>query len=84
MKVTIQTITEKEKEEALLRITEMTPDLQMAVSLLENGEQVLIGQRDGEKVPCPISNIYYVESVDEKTFAWKICWIPAFFAVPNP
>ena len=70
MKVTIQTITEKEKEEALLRITEMTPDLQMAVSLLENGEQVLIGQRDGEKVPCPISNIYYVESVDEKTFAY--------------
>ena len=70
MKVTIENISEKEKEEALLRISEVTPDVQMAISLLENGEQVLMGLKDGERIPCPISKIYYVESVDEKTFLY--------------
>ena len=70
MKITIEKITEKEKEEALLRITEMTPDVQAAISLLKNGEQVLIGLRGTERVPCPISKIYYIETVDEKTFLY--------------
>lgn len=70
MKITIEKITEKEKEEALLRIAEMTPDVQAAISLLENGEQVLMGMRGAERVPCPISKIYYIESVDEKTFLY--------------
>ena len=70
MKVSIETITEKEKEAALLRIMGMTPDIQAAISLLENGEQVLVGIHDDELVPCPISRIYYIESVDEKTFLY--------------
>lgn len=70
MKVTIRNITEKEQEEALLQIVKMTPDIASAVSLLENGEQTLIGYQNGVKIPCPVSKIYYVESVDEKTFAY--------------
>lgn len=70
MKVTILNIPEKEQEEALLRIVKMTPDIASAVSLLENGEQTLIGYQNGVKIPCPVSKIYYVESVDEKTFAY--------------
>ena len=54
----------------MIRVCEMTPDISMAVSLLENGEQTLIGFRDGERVPCSVANIYYIESVDEKTFAY--------------
>lgn len=70
MKVNIVKISDKEKEEALLRITEMTPDIQSAISILESGEQVLMGLRGDERVPCPISKIYYIESVDEKTFVY--------------
>ena len=70
MKVTIRNVTEKEQEEALLQIVKMTPDIASAVSLLENGEQTLIGYQNGIKIPCPVSMIYYVESVDEKTFAY--------------
>ncbi len=70
MKITIEKIAEKEKEAALLQITEMTPDIQAAISLLGNGEQVLLGIRGDERVPCPISKIYYIESVDEKTFLY--------------
>ncbi|MBR6478102.1 MAG: LytTR family transcriptional regulator DNA-binding domain-containing protein [Lachnospiraceae bacterium] len=70
MRITIEKIQEKEKEEALLRITEMTADVQTAISILESGEQVLLGLKGSERVPCPISKIYYIESVDEKTFLY--------------
>lgn len=70
MKVTIQKVPEKEMEEASIRVADLTDDVQMAISLLENGERTLIGIRDGKRVPCPFSKIYYAESVDEKTFVY--------------
>lgn len=57
-------------EEASIRVADLTDDVQMAISLLENGEHTLIGIRDGERVPCPFSKIYYAESVDAKTFVY--------------
>lgn len=70
MKVTIQQVPDKSMEEATLRVAEMSDDVRMAISLLENGEGMLIGTKDGEQVPCPFSKIYYAESVDEKTFVY--------------
>lgn len=70
MKVILQKVPDKSMEEATLRVAEVTDDVQMAISLLENGERTLIGQHDGEQVPCPFSKIYYFESVDEKTFVY--------------
>ena len=70
MKVTIQQITEQEQEQAVIQIHRMTDDIQKAVTLLDTGEQVLTGIRDGAKVLCPVSKIYYIESVDDKCFLY--------------
>lgn len=70
MKVTFNKIEKNENEYAVINAHERTNAICAALELLENGEQVIIGYRDGESVPCPISKIYYIETVDDKCFAY--------------
>lgn len=70
MKVTFEKISNKDEESAVIRATEKTEQIITAMGLLENGEQILLGTLNGEKVPCPVSKIFYIESVDEKTFMY--------------
>lgn len=70
VKVTVKKVLDTAQEEAVICAVELTEQVRTAAALLENGEQTIIGIKDGEKIPCPISKIYYVESVDEKSFAY--------------
>ena len=70
MKVTFNKIEKNENEYAVINAHERTNAICAALELLENGEQVIIGYRDGESVPCPISKIYYIGTVDDKCFAY--------------
>jgi DNA-binding LytR/AlgR family response regulator len=70
LKVTFNKIEKNENEYSVINAHERTKAICAALELLENGEQVIIGYRDGESVPCPISKIYYIETVDDKCFAY--------------
>ena len=70
MRVTFNKISQEESEGAVINAYERTSSIDTAIGLLENGEQIIVGYRDGEKVPCRLSQIYYFESVDDKTFVY--------------
>ncbi len=70
MKVTIEKIPSGQEESALIRAMEVTESVRLAAGILENGENTLAGYRDGEKVLCAYSKIYYIESVDDKCFVY--------------
>ena len=70
MRVIFNKISQEESESAVINAHERTSSIDTAIGLLENGEQIIVGFRDGEKVPCRLSQIYYFESVDDKCFAY--------------
>ena len=70
MKVTFNRIAQGESECAVINAYERTSSIDTAIGLLENGEQVIVGYKDGEKMPCRLSQIYYFETVDDKSFAY--------------
>ncbi len=70
MKVSVNRVKNREEENAVLNVANMNDSVINAIGLLENGEQTVIGYLDGKKIPCRISLIYYVESVDDKCFAY--------------
>ena len=70
MKVTFNKISQGESEYAVVNAFGRTAAIGTAIGLLENGEQIIMGYKDGESIPCPISKIYYVETVDDKCFAY--------------
>lgn len=70
MHVRIRTIPRTEEESAELRVHEVTQEVEQAAALLQGQRGTLIGSRDGEKFLLPIGDIYYLESVDDRTFAY--------------
>lgn len=70
MKVIVNKTEDSMKEAAQITTVELTDAVRLAVNLLENGEQTLLGYKDGEAYPCTLSKIYYIEAVDEKCFAY--------------
>ena len=70
MKVTFNKISQGESEYAVVNAYGRTTAIDTAIGLLEKGEQIIMGYKDSESIPCPISKIYYVETVDDKCFAY--------------
>ncbi|SDB08497.1 MULTISPECIES: LytTR family DNA-binding domain-containing protein [unclassified Butyrivibrio] len=70
MRVTFNKIPQGETEYAVINAHERTSSIDTVIGLLENGEQMILGYKDGESVPCAISKIYYFETVDDKCFAY--------------
>lgn len=70
MKVTINQVSNTNEESAVINASLMTDSIRAAVALLENGENIIIGIKDDTRVPVKMNDIYYIESVDEKTFAY--------------
>jgi len=70
VRVTVNKIMNENEESAVINLYKRTDLIDTAIGLLENGEQVMLGYKDGESIPCPISKIYYFETVDDKSFAY--------------
>lgn len=70
MKVTVNRVNDKSEESAVINASELSESIKTAVALLENGENIIIGNKDDTKVPVRINDIYYIESVDERTYAY--------------
>jgi len=70
MQVIFEKVEKKEDEQAVIKAVERSGDVQSAIDLLEGGEGSLAVTRDGKRYICKLSAIYYIESVDKKTFVY--------------
>lgn len=70
MKVTFNKIAQEENEYAVINAYDRSSSIDTAIGLLENGEQIISGFRDDERIPLRLSQIYYFEAVDDKCFAY--------------
>ena len=69
MKIDIQKIDSGE-ESVTIRYKALSPDLKRIIGILEKSENKLWGKTDTETVSISISSILYLESVDDKLFAY--------------
>ena len=70
MRVRFEQVDTKEQEQALIRATEKNADILNAIDLLENGSGGLTVTRDGNTYLCKLTQVYYIESVDKRTWVY--------------
>ena len=70
MRVRFEQVETKEQEQALIRATEKNADILNAIDLLENGSGGLTVTRDGNTYLCKLTQVYYIESVDKRTWVY--------------
>ena len=69
MRIDIQKIAEGD-EFIQIRYIESTPEIRKIIGILEKTQNVLWGKTDTETVSVKISDLLYLESVDDKLFAY--------------
>ncbi len=70
MRVRFEQVDTKEQEQALIRATEKNADILNAIDLLENGSGGLTVTQDGNTYLCKLTQVYYIESVDKRTWVY--------------
>ena len=70
MKVEIEKAASKEEEMALIKVCEMTDDIQSAVDILHNDCRTIPVMQGTETLFCGTEKIYYLESVDKHTYVY--------------
>lgn len=70
MRVEINKASSYDEEKAIISAVNITEEIQTAVDMLENNCRVIPVTNDGENVMCATDKIYYIESVDKKTFVY--------------
>ena len=71
MKVRFEQVDSPEKEEAVIRAQSQTEDIKAAIDLLEGNERKIPLLKDGNNVFVETTALYYMESVDKKTFVYS-------------
>ena len=69
-KISIKQIDPPQEEEILVQCHEINEEVLSVVEKLKSDEAVVLASRDGEVFPVPAKEIYYIESVDNKTFIY--------------
>lgn len=67
-KITIEQIDRDCDEEIVIRCHELSDEVTAIINKLKKSESVLLGVKDGETFRIPLKDVYYIESVDNKTF----------------
>ena len=70
MKVEVKRISPNEEESAVIRVAEITDSVRSAVDLLENQCRTVPVLSEGKTMMCRTDQIYYIESVDKRTFVY--------------
>ncbi len=69
MKVTIQQETGCENE-VIIRYDKLTPEVDRIIQYVQSGKPRIVGKIDDRTVMLDIAKILYIETVDDKTFAY--------------
>ena len=70
MRVRFELVDSREKGQALIRAVEKTADILSAMDLLENGSGGIQVIKDRNTFFCKLTQIYYIESVDKRTYVY--------------
>ncbi len=70
MKVELEYVTTEDDEKATLRVREVTENIKSAVDMLENNCRSLSAVKDNETYMIRTDKIYYVESVDKRSYVY--------------
>ena len=61
---------EMEKPEVTIAYSEMTASVKRVADFVRSVEQTILCKKDEEECSVPVGDIYYIESVDKKTFIY--------------
>ena len=67
-KITIKQVDTDLEEEIIINCHDITDEVLELVNKLKKSESVLLGSKDGETFRIGLRDVYYIESVDNKTF----------------
>lgn len=70
MKVDFERVASSEEEGAVIRAVQKTEYVRAAMDILEYGGAYVAVSKDDRTCLCRLDQIYYVESVDKKTFVY--------------
>lgn len=76
MKVNLEQVKSKEEEEAIIKAVTVTDEITGAIELLEGGSKGIAVIKDDQVHIIKASAVYYIESVDKKTFVYTkdVCY----------
>lgn len=70
MKVDFERVASPDEEGAVIRAVQKTESVQTAIDILEYGNASIAVSKDDQTFFCKMDQVYYVESVDKKTFVY--------------
>ena len=70
MQVFLEKVNSKDEEQAVIKAVEVTDEISGAIELLEGESKGFAVSRDGQVFIIKASSVYYIESVDKKTFVY--------------
>ena len=70
MQVIVERVNSKEEEQAVIKAVEVTDEISGAIELLEGDSKSFTVSKDGKVYIIKASAVYYIESVDKKTFVY--------------
>ena len=76
MKVHLEKVNSIEEEEAVIKAASITDEITGAIELLEGGTRGIAVSKDDQVYIIKVSAVYYIESVDKKTFVYTkdVCY----------
>lgn len=69
-KVTITQIDKREEQEVVVRCHDINGEVVSIVEKLKKGDSILLGIKDGKTFQINVKDIFYIESVDNKTYIY--------------
>ncbi|MBR3248402.1 MAG: LytTR family transcriptional regulator DNA-binding domain-containing protein [Clostridiales bacterium] len=70
MQVHLEKVNSKDEEQAVIKAFEITDEIKGAIELLEGESKGFAVSREGKTYIIRASAVYYIESVDKKTFVY--------------
>ncbi|MBO4637903.1 MAG: LytTR family transcriptional regulator DNA-binding domain-containing protein [Clostridiales bacterium] len=70
MQVHIEKVDSKDQEQAVIKAVEITDEISGAIELLEGDAKGFAVSKEGKTYILKASSVYYIESVDKKTFVY--------------
>lgn len=70
MQVHLEKVNSKEEEQAIIKAYEVTDEISGAIELLEGDSKGFAVSKEGKVYIIKASAVYYIESVDKKTFVY--------------
>ena len=69
-KITLKTVPPAEEEEIIVKCHEVSDEVLSVLEKLKSDEALILGIRDGEVFRIPVKEVFYAESVDNKTYLY--------------